>query len=566
VRSALLATAAVAIDVLIVGCLLVIAYIIFSGGGVFDVAGVRVSARSTGNPVAWTLALAAVRYWLLRTVPFVGIAALGIDALEAASLNGWRRLRLTLSTLAVRRAALVVTAVGALSLAVRLLNASSSYGFFSGDDVEIHEMTFATLFHLDWPIWELRSPFYPMLFIYPVQWAAAQAGFTDTASLVFVGRAVVAVFSTLTLLLLFVIGRRWFGLPVAILAVIFLGISSLHVTFGSSELPRPVAAFFVLGAFGCLRFRTGAYSAASGALLGIAAAMRFSEAMFLLPASIEVVLDKRWKDVFFMTAGFLVTTVVIFGIGDWQYWGSPFYSLINAVDYTVVRRLSSRGYQPFHYYLTHASEWTNYFSLSLALIAAAFRFWRPTLWWLLPTIVLSFLPHKEPRYLIPALPFLALCAGYGLWEMSQRLERMRLVNARRVALVLWVGVFTAIAFELGGFRFRRTDDDVDLARRLSGDWHREGVAIESPWRIGGRLYFPRAPAVVLAVDRESLSEDSYLQTLASDRTVGWVLLISDGLEDRVVDVLTMHGYREGNGDGSRYRVFHRSASSLPGVR
>jgi hypothetical protein len=563
VRSAVLATAAVAIDVLIVGCLLVIAYIIFSGGGVFEVAGVRVSARSTGNPVAWTLALAAVRYWLLRTVPFFGIAALSIDALEAASLNGCRRIRLTLSTLGVRRAALFVTAVGALSLAVRLVNASSSYGFFSGDDVEIHEMTFAALFHLDWPIWELRSPFYPMLFIYPVQWAAAQAGFTDTASLIFVGRAVVAVFSTLTLALLFVIGRRWFGLPVAMLAVGFLSISSLHVTFGSSELPRPVAAFFVLGAFGCLRFRTAAYSAAAGGLLGIAAAMRFSEAMFLLPASIEVVSDKRWKEAVLMAAGFLVTTVVIFGIGDWQYWGRPFHSLINAVDYTVVRRLSSRGYQPFHYYLTLASEWTNVFSLSLALLAAAFRFWRPTLWWLLPAIVLSFLPHKEPRYLIPALPFLALCAGYGLWEMSQRLERMRLVNARRVALVLWVGAFTAIAFELGGFRFRRTDHDVDLARRLSGDWHREGVALESPWRVGGRLYLPRAPAVVLAIDRESLSEDRYLQTLASDRTVGWVLLISDGLEDRVVNVLTMHGYREGDRDGSRYRVFHRSAASLP---
>jgi hypothetical protein len=98
---------------------------------------------------------------------------------------------------------------------------------------------------------------------------------------------------------------------------------------------------------------------------------------------------------------------------------------------------------------------------------------------------------------------------------------------------------------------------------LSGDWHREGVALESPWRVGGRLYLSRAPAVVLAIDRESLSEDRYLQTLASDRTVEWVLLISDGLEDRVVNVLAMHGYREGDGDGSRYRVFHRSAASLP---
>jgi hypothetical protein len=45
-----------------------------------------------------------------------------------------------------------------------------------------------------------------------------------------------------------------------------------------------------------------------------------------------------------------------------------------------------------------------------------------------------------------------------------------------------------------------------------------------------------------------------------------MLLISDGLEDRVVDVLKMNGYDEREAAASRYRVFRRRASNLPGAR
>ncbi len=41
------------------------------------------------------------------------------------------------------------------------------YGFYTGDDVEIHEMVFAAIFGWDWQAWDIRSAFYPMVFIYP---------------------------------------------------------------------------------------------------------------------------------------------------------------------------------------------------------------------------------------------------------------------------------------------------------------------------------------------------------------------------------------------------------------
>ena len=71
---------------------------------------------------------------------------------------------------------------------VKLANAALYPGFFSGDDVEIHEMTFARLFGWNWTAWDLRNAFYPMVFIYPIQALLAGMGIDDTATLVFAGR------------------------------------------------------------------------------------------------------------------------------------------------------------------------------------------------------------------------------------------------------------------------------------------------------------------------------------------------------------------------------------------
>src|SRR4030081_1112955 len=130
-----------------------------------------------------------------------------------------------------------------MAAVVKLAAAWCLPGFFSGDDVEIHEMTFAALFGHAWPVWELRSPFFPMAFVFPApRWALA-LGAARPEHLVFAGRVVVALLSTLVVPLTWLAARRLSsqssGIP--LLAALLVAVNKLQMSFGSSELPRPVS-------------------------------------------------------------------------------------------------------------------------------------------------------------------------------------------------------------------------------------------------------------------------------------------------------------------------------------
>ena len=229
--------------------------IIVSGGFTFTAWGNHVSARSAGNPLVAIALLTALRYRLRTAGPFLGLRSLDISRIEDRLIAAFSRLKNTLQSFSPVRASRLVLAIACVALLLKIALAITNPGFFSGDDVEIHEMTLGHLFGLDWPAWNVRSAFFPMVFIYPVQALLAAVHVTDTPAFVAAGRVVVAVLSTLALPVLYRIVKREDGIPVALLAVGFLATSRLHIAFGSAELPRPVATVFVLGAFLCLMTR-----------------------------------------------------------------------------------------------------------------------------------------------------------------------------------------------------------------------------------------------------------------------------------------------------------------------
>ena len=104
-------------------------------------------------------------------------------------------------------------------------------------------MTLARLFHAAWPAWDLRCAFFPFVFIYPAQAAVFHAGWHDTRSLVFAGRTVMAFWSTLDLVLVYVIASRvWKREAVGVLAAVVLAAARLHVVAGKTMchgLPLP---------------------------------------------------------------------------------------------------------------------------------------------------------------------------------------------------------------------------------------------------------------------------------------------------------------------------------------
>jgi hypothetical protein len=501
-----------------------------SGGGIVQLFGLRLSLTSVLNPLEAALLLAAFR---ARFGPrtFLLVQRFDLDRVAAAVLGWWRRRYLDLARLSSSGAAACVLLAAACSLGVKLYNAHVHFGFWTGDDVEIQEMTIAKLYGLSWPVWELRCAFYPLGFIYPAQALLKWAGFGDVQTLIFGSRVIVALWSTLDVWLTYRIAARVFrSAPIGILAALILAFSKLHVMSGSAELPRAVSTAFVLLAYGWLNDEECHASGAlvAGAALGIAAAMRFSEEVFLVPAMFQLVWQRRWRAVVALTAAFAVAALVAIGGSDWMYWGQPFFSLRHILDYTLVRRQSSRGYQPFYEYAVHVAAWSNLLTVGLALFAIRLGQRIIAVWTWLPVLVLSVLPHKEARYLIPVLPFLSMSAAVGLWRVMTVLNgaETRADSGPRIArwsTALFLACVAAFVWEVAGFKFVRSESAVRLAQYLGRQPNLDGVAVEQLWRMGGRLYFP-ARVKLVDLDPAGASDAKYLADVFSDRGVRWAAM------------------------------------------
>lgn len=527
-------------------CLLAIAIvaIALTGGGVFDIGGLRVSARSVGNPVAALLLVGVIRYalagapgWLDRRC--TALVRSAHDAL--ADLTGQRAWR-------------IVFALAAFSLIVKLANAWSHPGFFSGDDVEVQEMSLAALFDRDWRAWTLRSAFFPMVFIHPAHAVASWLGATDPATLVAAGRTVVAVLSTLTVPLVFAAGRRLDGVATGVIAAFFVATSHLLVTFGGTELPRPVSAMLLAGAF-VLLLRRGSWPVATAAVLvGIAAALRFSEAIFVLPAALMLLIERRWSAAALFVAVAAATGVLIQAIADQAYWGASFFSLRQAIDYTLVQKQSTRGFQPPWHYFTTLPEWSTIVVAGLAVYGAWRGAWQPALWAGLPIVVLSALPHKEARYLLPIVPFVGLLAGLGLWRIMHGL-RQPAASPRWAPLAVTAAVAASTLISISGFHVQRTDGEVALARSIAAEGDVTGVGVEQLWRWGGRLYLGGFPALLdidgrvgSAAELAVIAQQTSLTVIAlrtdtCDRLDCGEVTRASGLDDQSTPQTTAAGYR-----------------------
>lgn len=555
------------LDVVIVAAAAIATRIALMGGGIVQLAGVRLSATSALNPLETALLLSAFR---ARFGPrtFLWIHRLDIERAARATLAWWRRRHDNLARLTPRRAAAWVLVAAAGSLAIKLYNAHTHFGFWTGDDVEIQEMTIAKLLGTAWPVWDLRCAFYPTVFIYPAQAFLKWAGAGEVTTLVFGSRVVVALWSTLDVWLTYRVGARLFrSVPIGLLAAIILAFSKLHVMAGSSELPRVVSSAFVLLAFAWLNGEPDDLRGVllAGVALGIASAMRFSEEVFLIPAMFQLVRQSRWRDFILLTGMFAVAALVAIGVSDWAYWGHPFFSLRHIIDYTLVQRQSSRGFQPVYEYAVHVGAWSNLLTVALAAFAIRLGGWTIAWWTWLPVLVLSLLPHKEPRYLIPVLPFLSMSAAVGLWHVMTSLSssgERRDADGRNVArwsAALLLASLAALVWESSGFRFVRSEAAVRLAQYLGRRADVEGVAVEQLWRMGGRLYFP--PRIkLLELDPSRASDAAYVTDVLSDRGVQWAAI--DLNDKRPERALADAGFHEvsvpAESEGARYRLFRRN--------
>lgn len=503
------------LDLLLVIIAVVMIGIGITGGGRLHLYGWTVRMTSVGNPTIVALVLLLFRYFAISLSPrFLGFDSLSLHRIEFRIVDRVQAFRHWIDT---SRANRLIVLVIAFSVGLRLLNVVLHPGFTTGDDVEVQEIALSRVLGEHWSIWNVRSPLYPMVFIYPAQKLLAELGVSGTGFFVAAGRLVVLAIATASLYLVYRISRDLTDSPlVGVLALGLFASSRLHVWYGSSELPRPVATVFILLAFYFLLRRSAWRAAGAGVLLAIGGCLRFGELVFLAPAGLQLFAERRWREALVVALTATTAALLLLGGSDWLYWGEPFFSWRNAFEYTIIEGRSSRGFQPPLYYLATADAWANYFVLALSGYSFRLEDKRPAFWCWLPIAILSMLPHKEPRYLIAVSPFIYISAAMA----GTHLFRRAASHPRRVKWAAAIAVLMMAAWvrELGDWQFRRTDSAVRFAAWLESR-NPDSVAAQQLWRLGGRIYFSTIPVVRELPD----DTDDAIRALAQS-DFEWVLL------------------------------------------
>jgi hypothetical protein len=529
----IVAALAFLLDVLAAAFALIVLVTIVAGPWSVTLGDQLLRVRSTGNLIVGLLLVAALRS-LAPARPILAVPAWSVARLRRRASTWLEALSRRLDAVDARTALRVVGILIVAASAVRAANVFAHFGFLTGDDVEIHEMTLGVALGKAWPVWDLRNACYPMTFVFPLQRALVALGVTDVFSLVAAGRLVVTAIAGLNVWILYRVGHSLYGdRGTALIAAALLAVNHLHMVYGSAELPRIVAAAFLVPAFGALQTPTPIRCGLAGILLGLGASLRFGEIVFAVPAVSSVLLG--WPDgasaawrvrvarATAILAGAAATVLVVIGVSDALYWGRPFHSLYAIVDYTLVQRLSSRGYEPPWYYLTHLSEWSDV----LLVVLAGLAWRRPSraalLWAALPLVLLSVLPHKEARYAIATIPFWALAAAPTLrsWIAHGQVRALPLqLRVRALGIVLLVAA--AVAFDAGKFRAVRSEAAVRLGW-IMGHSGATGIAAEQLWRFGGRLYLDAA-APLIEIDLQDPEAERRLREAVCRPDVRWAAL------------------------------------------
>ncbi len=353
-------------------------------------------------------------------------------------------------------------------------------------------------------------------------------------------------FSGLNLWLTYKIACRAFeSIPIGVLAALFLAINKLHLSFATTVFPRTISSTFVLLAVWCLLMSpprkhfaiwaglTG-LTGLTGLSLGVAAAIRYSEILFIVPGLIHLVMDKRYRDGAVLVVSFVCSLWLIVEVSDVLYWGERLASLEKMILYALTWP-DTLSRQPFYHYLTTLPSWSDWLTLGLAVASLKWAPSRMAMWAFLPVVLLSFLSHKEARYLLPAVPFLAMLAAAVFWRLASN------AKGTRTAMV---GALLAAIFvlEVSFLRFRSSEEAVDAARYVADST--DGGVVVQRWTSGGRLYLWRLSRFE-RLTQEQMEEREYFRTSISSAYVSFVIAEARDVERLDYEnVLKQLGYAE----------------------
>lgn len=178
------------------------------------------------------------------------------------------------------------------------------------------------------------------------------------------------------------------------------------------------------------REKTFLWWLSAGLIFGMAFNVRFQTLMIPGGIGLALLVEKQWKQTFYLALGTLLSMVVVQGTIDYMVWGTPFIQFIGYVDYNM-HNAARYVVSPWYTYLLFLSG-IMIPPVSLFILAGYVKTWKKLLILFLPiTIFLvfhSYYPNKQERFVITIMPFLVIAGMIGwmewekAWQKSKRLK------------------------------------------------------------------------------------------------------------------------------------------------
>ncbi len=364
------------------------------------------------------------------------------------------------------------------------------FGFLTGDDVEILETGFRAI-GLRYVPWTIRNTLLSDVLAGPLLVAAHGVGVSRASTLIWIASWPFAACATLNIYLLFRLVTQWTShTAIGLAAAAMYAFHWIPLGFGSMAYPRTVSTTCVLLA-ALLVTRTpraGWSEVLAGGAIALACAPRYSEVLFL-PAVVLLAThgSTEWREKTVASLrvglGFATGFLLIAGVYEKVTWGRPFAALIAFARYTLVDRQASSlvAVQPAYWYLWRLPYWWCPATLPFLWIAVRRR--QLGFAWVfvvIPIGVLSYVHHKELRYLQGCLPFLCAMSSVGARDLWERGWRRTTVVLFAISLLWGLARLTFLA--------DKTMPSVLAARAMAGDPSIHTVAGVQIWGMGDHLY------------------------------------------------------------------------------
>ena len=203
--------------------------------------------------------------------------------------------------------------------------------------------------------------------------------------------------------------------------------------------------------------------------------------------------------------------VILFGAADWLAWGSPFHSYVAAFRVNLLQGKSAA-------FGTHAAYWYVervyalwFAALPILLLLIGLRARASALWIGVAVAILashSAIPHKEYRFVFPALACLIVTAAMGSADLVEWVRRVRPRLAPYLAAgcaACWLLASATLASGPGfSQNWTRSRDFIEMSFWLSGQTQLCGLALyDDSWiPTGGYAHLHRdVPIYALSRDR-----------------------------------------------------------------